>query len=122
MARVMTPSTTVYSAMVWPSSHPTFVKIVDGNFPPHVSGVRACCDRVGLQEADHALEGAVDAPGKKAERHHDAERDHGENHAVLSHRLALLLAVVRLRELEPLGERHVGSPPFERSARAEVDA
>jgi len=48
----------------------------------------------------------VDAPGEKTEHHDDAERDHGENDAVLGHRLAFLLAVARAYDVAPLRERH----------------
>jgi hypothetical protein len=101
IASVMTPRTTAYSAAVCPASHSNCSRIDDDNFPS--SSVLAG----GLQIPDHAAEGLVDRPGQKTKREDDPECDDGENDAILGHRLALLLAVARLRELEPLGERHV---------------
>src|ERR1041385_3354870 len=72
------------------------------------------------QDADHVVQGVVDPTREKRERADDEERDHSEDHAVLGHRLTLLLRQGRPNEVEPLGERHLGSPPFDQSKTAVV--
>src|SRR3954454_19319986 len=75
-----------------------------------------------LQLVDDRRERAIDATGEEAERRDDAERDHGKNHAVLSHRLTLFLLPIGAHVLEPVGERHVSAPPFVESKTTTIDA
>src|SRR5262245_6448976 len=50
----------------------------------------AMCLRAGLEEAEDAVDRAGDRAGERGERDDHAQRDHGEDDAVLGHRLSIL--------------------------------
>src|ERR671933_636726 len=57
------------------------------------------------KKRDHLVDRSLDAAGERLEDDDRADRDHGEDDAVLRHRLALLLLPIRPEVLEPLRER-----------------
>src|SRR3990172_7883152 len=108
--RVITARTTPYSANVWPATK---------SFSIRFTSFRVNWSSRALGElARDPVDGALDPAREQTERHDDAERDDGEDDAVLGHRLALLALPVVAREgevdsseLEPVRERHLTFPP-----------
>ena len=89
MTSVITLITMAYSAMVWPDSAwnliGSFIIVTTFLF------VWACTVLQVLQDPDDAGQGAVDRAGESEQRANDDERDHGENDAVLGHRLTFIV-------------------------------
>src|SRR3990172_4828882 len=124
--RVITARTTPYSAIVCPSSlrsvssrSMTYVWPATKSFSIRFTSFRVNWSSRALGElARDPVDGALDPAREQTERHDDAERDDGEDDAVLGHRLALLALPVVAREgevdsseLEPVRERHLTFPP-----------
>src|SRR5712692_2356374 len=90
---------------------------------PRVAGCGGpCTQRGGGPTSDVlALRGqlrrdGVELPGDRerqsAERHNDAERDHGQDDAVLGHRLTLLALCKGAKKGIPVADCHAVTPPF----------
>src|SRR6185437_5733077 len=58
-----------------------------------------CLDRVG-----DAVDHGADVPREEADRGENGERDHGQDHGVLRHRLTLLVTSLREERLHVYGE------------------
>src|SRR5689334_14366130 len=72
----------------------------------------------GLQEALHAVDRTGDSTREDPERHHDAERDHCQDDAVLGHRLTLLDLEAGAEVSHQLRELHACFTPSAQVERA----
>src|SRR3954471_5256061 len=101
MTIVMIPRTRAYSAMVSPSSacspRRTILPFMSVAIP-----LDCGISLRGLEKAGDAVERLRDPTLQRGEREDNDDCDHGENHAVLGHRLALFLLPVGADELEPV--------------------
>src|SRR5262245_21946916 len=64
-----------------------------------------------LEDVDHRHDVSLDAGGEQKESPDDEDRDHGENHAVLGHRLTLFPPANGGEQLGEVGH-FAKSPPF----------
>src|SRR3989442_763230 len=68
-----------------------------------------------LEDVANGVELAADRECERAEGDNDAHRDHSQDDAILGHRLTLLALSGSSEQIDPVAERHVVTPPFERS-------
>ncbi len=76
------------------------------------------------EEADDTVDRARNTSGQGRERENRADRDDGQNDAVLGHRLTLLLAPMSAEELEPIAKGHLGFTSlrhFSQTGKAKVN-
>src|ERR1022692_1238038 len=111
-ADATTASTSAYSGIVCPALRRKtdiarlIVRLILSPFP--VCGLPVSCGAAALRkQRRHVVDRLGDATREGGEGDDRAERDHGENDAVLGHRLALLLPPVLPEVIEPPGNEHV---------------